>query len=119
MCNSKVIPSKIFIHTDVLNQRRIELSDIKRLVLDVLKPHHPSIVELSRKLSGIGGIIGVNCTIDEVDQDTESIKITIEGNSINYEKVEKVIKEFGAVIHSVDSVSTGKKLVDSVTTPQD
>lgn len=95
------------------------MSDIKRLVLDVLKPHHPSIVELSRKLSGMAGILGVNCTIDEVDQDTESLKITIEGNSINYDKVEKAIKECGAVIHSVDSVSTGKKLVECVKTPQD
>jgi len=95
------------------------LSEIKRLVLDVLKPHHPSIIELSKRISNMGGILGVNCTIDEVDQDTESLKVTIEGNSINYEKVEKIIKECGAVIHSIDSVSTGKKLVERVSTPQD
>jgi hypothetical protein len=67
----------------------------------------------------MSGILGVNCTIDEVDQDTESLKITIEGNAINYERVEKAIKDCGAVIHSVDSVSTGKKLVECVKTPQD
>lgn len=95
------------------------MSEIKRLVLDVLKPHHPSIIELSKRISNMAGILGVNCTIDEVDQDTESLKVTIEGNSINYEKVEKIIKECGAVIHSIDSVSTGKKLVERVSTPQD
>lgn len=95
------------------------MSDIKRLVLDVLKPHHPSIIELSKRISNMAGILGVNCTIDEVDQDTESLKVTIEGNAINYEKVEKIIKECGAVIHSIDSVSTGKKLVERVSTPQD
>jgi hypothetical protein len=89
------------------------------MVLDVLKPHNPSIVELSRRLSNINGVVGVNCTLDEVDQDTESIKITIEGPNVDFPKVEKAIRECGAVIHSVDSVSAGKKLVEEVETPQD
>ncbi|TET89345.1 MAG: hypothetical protein E3J35_10680 [Methanomassiliicoccales archaeon] len=95
------------------------MSDIKRMVLDVLKPHNPSIVELSKRLSNINGVLGVNCTLEEVDQDTESIKITIEGSSVDFLKVEKAIRECGAVIHSVDSVSAGKKLVEEVETPQD
>ena len=85
----------------------------------MLKPHHPSIVELARRLGSIEGISGVNCTLDEVDQETESIKITVEGNSIDYDLVEQVITESGAVVHSVDSVSAGKKLVEEVETPQD
>ncbi len=89
------------------------------MVLDVLKPHNPSIVELSKRLSNISGVAGVNCTLEEVDQDTESIKITIEGPSVDFPRVEKAIRECGAVIHSVDSVSAGKKLVEEVETPQD
>jgi hypothetical protein len=95
------------------------LSDIKRLVLDVLKPHHPSIVELSTRLSVVNGVSGVNITLDEVDQETESIKITIEGIAIDFEVIQQAITESGAVIHSVDSVSAGKKLVEEVETPQD
>jgi len=95
------------------------LSDIKRLVLDVLKPHHPSIVELSTRLSVVDGVSGVNITLDEVDQETESIKITIEGIAIDFEVIQQAITESGAVIHSVDSVSAGKKLVEEVETPQD
>ena len=95
------------------------MTDIKKLVLDVLKPHQPSIVELSRRLANLHGIVGVNCTIDEVDQETESIKITLEGTAIDYEKVEATVRAVGAVIHSVDSVSAGKKLVEAVKTPQD
>ena len=95
------------------------MTDIKKLVLDVLKPHSPSIIELSRRLSSLHGVLGVNCTIDEVDQETESLKITIEGNAIDYEKVEATVREMGAVIHSIDSVSTGKKLVEPQHTPQD
>ncbi len=95
------------------------MSDIKRLVLDVLKPHSPSIIEVSRRLSALEGIAGVNCALDEVDQETESIKITIDGSNINFENVDSVIRDCGAVVHSIDSVSSGKKLVEEVETPQD
>jgi hypothetical protein len=95
------------------------MTDIRRLVLDVLKPHHPSIVELAHRLSVLEGVSGVNCTLEEVDQETESIKITIEGNAIDFDSLEQAISESGAVIHSVDSVSAGKKLVEEVETPQD
>mgnify|MGYP001594020916 FL=1 len=94
------------------------MSDIKRIILDVLKPHRPSIVEMCLKLTAIKGVDGVNCTLDEVDQDTESVRITIEGPGIDFEKVEVTLRESGAVIHSVDSVSAGKKLVEDVKVPQ-
>ena len=67
----------------------------------------------------LNGVAGVNCSLDEVDQETESIKITIEGPSISFESVKEVIGDCGAVIHSVDSVSSGRKLVEEVETPQD
>jgi len=88
------------------------LTDIKRIVLDVLKPHNPSIVELSRRLASLHGVTGVNCTVDEVDQETESLKITVEGTNVDYEKVEATVRELGGVIHSIGSVSAGRKLVE-------
>jgi len=88
------------------------VSEIKRLVLDVLKPHKPSIIEMSRRLSGLKGVEGVSCRLDEVDQDTESVLLTIEGGSVNYESVEDTLRELGAVIHSVDLVASGKRLVE-------
>ncbi|MFQ5985871.1 MAG: DUF211 domain-containing protein [Thermoplasmata archaeon] len=95
------------------------MSEIKRLVLDVLKPHQPSVIELSQALATLNGVLGVNCVLDEVDQETESVKITIEGTNIDYGSVEGVIRESGAVVHSVDSVSSGRKIVEEVKTPQD
>jgi len=87
--------------------------------LDVLKPHHPTILEVARRIAVLNGVSGVNCTLEEVDRETESIKITIEGISIDFESVEETISDCGAVVHSVDSVSAGKKLVEEVGTPQD
>jgi len=95
------------------------LTEIKRLVLDVLKPHHPSIVEVSKRLSVVEGVSGVNCSVYEVDQETESIKVTLEGPSINYDQVLETIESVGAAVHSVDVVSTGSKLVEESLTPQD
>lgn len=95
------------------------MSEIKLLILDVLKPHNPTIVQMSKQLSDIKGVVGVNCMLEEVDQETESIKITIEGTNIHFEEVEKSIEAMGAVIHSIDGVSAGKKLIGEVETPQD
>lgn len=87
--------------------------------MDVLKPHEPSIIELAQRLSSLEGISGVNISLEEVDTETDSIKITIEGSNINYDLVKREIDECGASIHSIDGVSAGIKLIDEVNTPQD
>jgi len=92
---------------------------VKRIILDVLKPHNPSIIELAERLGALEGISGVNISLEEVDAQTDSIKITIEGTNIDYGKVKAEISDCGAVIHSIDGVSAGMKLVDEVDTPQD
>ena len=95
------------------------MTTIKRIILDVLKPHSPSIIEVAEKLASLDGITGVNISLEEVDAETDSIKITIEGSNINYNAVKKGISDCGAVIHSVDGVSAGIKIIDEVNTPQD
>jgi len=95
------------------------LTNIKRIILDVLKPHRPTIIELAESLGGLEGISGVNISLEEVDAETDSVKITIEGNNIDFEKVKAQITECGGAIHSIDGVSAGIKLVDEVNTPQD
>ena len=95
------------------------MTAIKRIILDVLKPHSPSIIEIAERLGGLDGIAGVNISLEEVDAETDSIKITIEGNNIDYTRVKKEIQECGAVIHSIDGVSAGMKIIEEVNTPQD
>ena len=95
------------------------MTNIKRVILDVLKPHTPSIIDLADRLGSLDGISGVNISLEEVDKDTDSVKITIEGSNINYDVVNDTISECGAVIHSIDGVSAGIKIVEEVNTPQD
>ncbi|AGB05393.1 hypothetical protein AciM339_1541 [Aciduliprofundum sp. MAR08-339] len=92
---------------------------IRRLVLDVMKPHRPSIVDVALKLSKVEGVNGVNCILNEVDQETESIKVVIEGPNIDFEEVQETLESLGAVIHSIDVAVAGKKIVEDVETPQD
>ena len=95
------------------------MAGLRRLVLDVLKPHEPSNVLLAVKLSEMENVDGVNLLLREMDQNTETLKITIVGDNLNFDKIRKVLEEFGAVIHSVDEIVAGKKIVESVKTEED
>ncbi|MCD7781646.1 MAG: DUF211 domain-containing protein [Methanosphaera sp.] len=90
-----------------------------RVVLDILKPHSPSLPSFATYLSSLNGVDGVNITLIEIDKDTENVKITMEGKDLNYDQIKDAIETYGASIHSVDEVVAGKKLVEEVTTPQD
>ena len=61
----------------------------------------------------------MNITLLEIDKDTENIKVTIQGNDLNFEEISCAIEEYGGTIHSVDEVVAGRKMVEEVTTPQD
>ena len=92
---------------------------IRRLVLDVLKPHVPTILDLATALAKVHGVTGVNLSLDEVDQQTESVKATIQGENIDYDGVEDVIKNFGAAINRIDEVVVGREIVKEFETLQE
>ena len=95
------------------------MANIRRVVLDVLKPHSPGILEMAKQLADLKGVDGVDISLIEMDQKVKNVKITCEGDSIKYEQVESVIKENGASIHSLDKISVGTSLIEEVVTHQD
>lgn len=90
-----------------------------RIVLDILKPHEPIIPTFAKYLSEIDGVDGVNITLLEIDKETENIKVTMQGDDLDYDVITQAIEEYGGSIHSVDEVVAGKTIVEEVTTPQD
>jgi len=82
---------------------------VKRLVLDVLKPHQPSIHELASKIASLHGIDSVNVSLAEIDEKTESVRISIDGGDIGIDAVRKCVEKVGAVIHSIDEVAVAKR----------
>jgi hypothetical protein len=95
------------------------MAKIRRLVLDTLKPHDPSIIEMAAQLSELAGISAVNISIYEMDRKVENAKITIEGESIAYRSVLEIIEELGGAVHSIDEVVAGKEIIDDAVTLQD
>lgn len=81
-----------------------ERAHITRLVLDVLKPHQPSIVEFARALIRVRGVERVDSSVVEVDAETETIKVTVEGKDLDIEEISEAIRDLGGVVHSVDAV---------------
>lgn len=77
---------------------------VKKLVLDVLKPHQPNALDFASALADHEDEIKVTLTVVEVDEKTESIIVEIEGNHIHFDQLTERIKELGASVHSIDMV---------------
>jgi hypothetical protein len=52
---------------------------MRRLVVDVLKPHQPEITEFAEAVADTDGVEGANATLIETDREVQNIKITMEG----------------------------------------
>ena len=91
-------------------------SGIKRLVLDVLKPHVPNLVDIATLVGKIEGVVGVNVALVEVDSHTESIKVTVEGDHLDFGEVKDALEACGASVHSIDQVVAGRTVVEEVKT---
>ena len=79
-------------------------SGIRRIVLDVLKPHQPSLPEFADYVGELKELTRVDVTLVEMDERTDSLKVIVEGNGIDFETLREHISKMGAVIHSVDQV---------------
>jgi hypothetical protein len=95
------------------------MGKIKLMVLDVLKPHNPSLIDLTCSLSDLEGVDGVDSSIIEIDKEVETVKITIAGDGFSYEKVKASIEDMGGSIHSVDKVKAGTKVIKEASILQD
>ena len=95
------------------------MGKIRRLVLDVLKPMEPNIIELAEMLSRDEGVSAVNISVVEIDLKVENAKITIEGDNIIYDRIRNIVQDMGGAIHSIDEVVAGKIIIDDAATLQD
>jgi hypothetical protein len=89
--------------------------NIRRLILDVGKGlNKPTLMELSEAIVTVKGVEGVNISVMDIDIETMGMNVTIEGSNINYEEIIKKIENSGAVVHSVDEVAVGSKLIENI-----
>lgn len=79
------------------------MTQLKRLVLDILKPHQPNALEFSRILAEQGPH-RVRLMVLEMDDKTETLQVEIEGEDIDFARIQAAISDFGASLHSIDEV---------------
>jgi len=94
------------------------MAKLRRLVLDLLKPHDPTILEVADRLADLEGVGGVNAMLVETDREVETVKLTIEGDDVDFERVAETVGGLGGSLHSVDEVVCGGRLVEESPTSQ-
>jgi hypothetical protein len=89
--------------------------NIRRLVLDVDKAiNRPSLIDLAAAIERVNGVEGVNVTVTEIDIETVGSEVTVEGENIDYDALIKAIESTGAVVHSIDQLASGSRVVERV-----
>ena len=77
---------------------------VKKLVLDVLKPHQPNALEFSQTLAAVGRNYRVHLTVLEVDESTETLRVVVEGPALDFAAIQAAIDRMGGSLHSIDEV---------------
>jgi hypothetical protein len=95
------------------------MAQIRRLVVDVLKPHEPPTLAFAQQVAEVESVAGVNATLIELDREVQNVKLTVEGDSVDYDAVEAAIEDAGGSVHSVDQIACGEYIVEDAPTPQD
>jgi hypothetical protein len=95
------------------------MAPVKRLVIDVLKPHDPPLLAFTEHLSDLDSVEGASTSLVELDQEVQNVKVTLEGGALDFDAVESAVEELSGTIHSVDEVACGDYVVEDRPTPQD
>jgi hypothetical protein len=82
---------------------------ITKIILDVMSPAQQSMVDLIERLNKIEGISNIDVTLQELEKNVEDFKVMLEGHGLNYEKIRDALKDFGAVIRNVDSITSAEE----------
>lgn len=88
---------------------------IRRLVLDVDKAvARPSLIEIAKSIQSVSGVEAVNITVEEIDIEIVGTDIVIEGKDLDYDAIVKAIESVGAVVHSIDQIACGDRIIETV-----
>jgi hypothetical protein len=95
------------------------MAPVRRLVVDVLKPHDPPLLEFARRISEVETVEGVSASLIELDNEVQNVKLTFEGDALSFESIEAAVERLGGTVHSVDEVVCGERVVEDRPTHQD
>jgi hypothetical protein len=89
--------------------------NVRRLQLDVDKAvARPDLIDLAEAIDGVTGVEAVNITVTDIDVETMSTEVTIEGDNIDINALFAAIEKVGAALHSIDEVVVGDRIINRV-----
>jgi hypothetical protein len=89
---------------------------IKRVVLDVLKPHNPNALDFTTAIAEKVSGCRIKLTVSAMDEKTETVLLIIEGEQVEFNVISEVIGSLGGSIHSIDEVEVENGPPDGETT---
>jgi len=78
---------------------------IRKLVLDVVKPHEPGIIEVADAVSKLDGVKKVEVEVRDYDSNIERLRLIVEGDDLDEDDIMELIKYYGGNVASVDGVT--------------
>ena len=78
--------------------------NVKRVMLDVLKPHLPDALEFTQAIAEVGEDYRVRLTVLEMDENTQTLQLEVEASAVDLKAIESAITSMGGSLHSVDEV---------------
>lgn len=89
--------------------------NIRQLLLDVDKAIvRPSLLEIAAAIDACRGVEAVNITVEEIDMETVGMNVSIEGDGMDYEQIARAIESTGAVVHSLDQIAIGARIIPRI-----
>jgi len=88
------------------------MPELRRVVIDVLKPHDPPLLAFSERVASTDSVDAVTTTLIELDTEVQNVRITVTGEPLDYDAVQATIDRLGGSVHSVDQASYGDTVVE-------
>ena len=82
--------------------------DIRRLLIEAVKPRETSTLDLTQALCTVNGVEECELVVTDVDARTETVKLTIKGPNINYTELKKAMDDNSLAVKGVDEVNVVK-----------
>lgn len=88
---------------------------VRRVALDVDRAiQRPDVLEIGAAIERVEGVESVNITVTEIDIETVGMDVTVEGDGIAVESLVAAIERTGAVVHSIDQLVAGERIIEGV-----
>lgn len=95
------------------------MAHLRRIVLDVLKPHDPALAAFASRVAEVDSVAGATASLIELDAEVQNVELIVEGPDLEYDAVEAAVEDLGGTVHSVDQVATGEYAVERGRMPRD